>query len=45
MFANFFYAFFSGSQAEILSIAMIITVMAVSLIMAYRKKKREGMPQ
>ncbi len=45
LFANFFYAFFSGSQAEILSIAMIITVMAVSLIMAYRKKKREGMPQ
>ncbi len=45
LFANFFYTFFSGLQAEILSIVMIITVMAVSLIMAYRKKKREGLPQ
>lgn len=45
LFANFFFAFFSGPQAEVLSIAMIILVMAVSLIMAYRKKKREGLPQ
>ncbi len=45
LFANTFYAFFTGPQAEILSITMVILVMAVSLIMAYRKKKKEGMPQ
>ena len=45
LFANFFFAFFSGPQAEVLSIVMIIIVMAVSLFMAYRKKKREGLSQ
>lgn len=45
LFANFFFAFFSGPQAEVLSIVMIIIVMAVSLSMAYRKKKREGLSQ
>ncbi|MDD7478399.1 MAG: hypothetical protein PUK35_00875 [Methanomassiliicoccales archaeon] len=45
LFANFFFAFFSGPQAEVLSIVMIIIVMAVSLLMAYRKKKREGLSQ
>ena len=45
LFANFFFAFFSGQQAEVLSIVMIIIVMAVSLFMAYRKKKREGLSQ
>ena len=45
LFANFFFAFFSGPQAEVLSIVMIIIVMAVSLRMAYRKKKREGLSQ
>ena len=45
MFANFFFAFFSGPQAEVLSIVMIIIVMAVSLFMSYRKKKREGLSQ
>ena len=45
LFANFFFAFFSGPQAEVLSIVMIIIVMAVSLFMAFRKKKREGLSQ
>ena len=45
LFANFFFAFVSGPQAEVLSIVMIIIVMAVSLFMAYRKKKREGLSQ
>ncbi len=45
LFANFFFGFFSGPQAEVLSIVMIIIVMAVSLFMAYRKKKREGLSQ
>lgn len=45
LFANFFFAFFSGPQAEVLSIVMIIIVMAVSLFMAYRKNKREGLSQ
>lgn len=45
LFANFFFAFISGPQAEVLSIVMIIIVMAVSLFMAYRKKKREGLSQ
>lgn len=45
LFTNFFFAFFSGPQAEVLSIVMIIIVMAVSLFMAYRKKKREGLSQ
>ena len=45
LFANFFFAFFSGPQAEVLSIVMIIIDMAVSLFMAYRKKKREGLSQ
>ena len=45
LFANFFFAFFSGPQAEVLSRVMIIIVMAVSLFMAYRKKKREGLSQ
>ena len=45
LFANFFFAFFSGPQAEVLSIVLIIIVMAVSLFMAYRKKKREGLSQ
>ncbi len=43
LFANFFYAYFQGPEADWITIGFVIGLMILSIIATYfRKKKREG---
>ena len=43
LFANFFYAYFQGPEADWITIGFVIAVMIISLIATYyRKKKRDA---
>ena len=42
LFSSFFYLFFSGDMAQTFSIIMIFTVIVVSFIFSFYKKKKTG---
>lgn len=42
LFASFFYAYFSGPDAQTITICFTIAVMVISLIASYYKKKKNG---
>ena len=42
MFASFFYAYFSGPDAQTITICFTIAVMVISLIASYYKKRKDG---
>lgn len=43
MFSDFFFTFFDSGTAETFTIIMVLTVIAISFVLSFRKKKREGL--
>ena len=41
LFANFFYAYFQGPEADWITIGFVIGIMALSLVATYFRKKKE----